>query len=86
MLYTKVLHGWMELTYDFNGNCQSLEWVQNDSMPVERRALREESDGKQTESQLEDNEIIEHEDDLAFLESKEKFCDIIVQQPLPVVK
>lgn len=82
MRYVKVIQGWCEVLYDFDGNPLACKFTQDDSKPVDRRALREEADGPQTPEQLEDDEVIEHVEDLEYIESKEKFFDLQMVQPV----
>jgi hypothetical protein len=81
MKYVKIIHGWVEQVYNLDGHCVEQKFVQNDSAPVERRALREDMDGDQTTDQLEDDEIIEHSEDVEYIESREKLCEIVIEQP-----
>ena len=84
MLYSKILHGWVEALYDLDGNCLALKFVQNESEPVERRARREASDGPQQPDELEEDELIEEPSTLEEIEGLEKFVDIkMVQPPQP---
>ena len=81
MLYVKVIKGWCEITYNFEGKPLSTKFVQNESEQIERRAQRDASDGEQKEGQLEDDELVEHPDDIEYLESKEKYCHLEMVQP-----
>lgn len=77
-LYKKIVQGFCEQVYDEAGNCVSQEFLTYDEEPVERRYIRledEENDG------LEDDELIEHPEDLKMLVEREKFFPYEMSQP-----
>lgn len=81
-LYTKVIQGCVEQLYDDDGNCVSQEFVPFDGAPVDRRIYRPDDDPDEVpEGELAHDELIEHPDDIAWIESREKFCDTGMTQP-----
>jgi hypothetical protein len=80
-LYYKVIQGWVEQVYDEDGNCLRQEFVANESEPVERRIIVPE-DAEPEEGELEDGELIEHDEDIADLESRERFVEASMIQPI----
>jgi hypothetical protein len=88
MLYAKEIQGWCEQIYDMHGNCISQRFVAKDSEPIVRRVQLKEGELPQV-GELEDEEVIEHPEDLAYLESIEKHCPMEmapVPPPVPAAK
>jgi hypothetical protein len=83
--YRKIVQGYIEQVYDEEGNCLSQEFFPHESAPVDRRIIRGE-DENVTDGELEDDEVIEHPEDIAALESVEKFCGTDLVQPKPPKK
>ena len=81
MLYSKITHGWVEQIYDFDGNCLGQKFMADDSKQIERRAYRQKEDGPMQPGQLEHDQIIEHPEDLQFIDEKERYCDFTMVQP-----
>jgi hypothetical protein len=79
-LYTKIVQGCVEQVYDDNGNCLSQEFVPFEGAPVDRRIMR--AEGEQIEEgDLENDEVIEHPEDIAAIEAVEKFQSFDMVQP-----
>ena len=86
--YTKIIQGFVEIVYDEHGNPLEVEFVINPSQPVDRRAIRDDISDPRTvpEGQLGPEELIADPDDIQYLESREKHCELAMVQPPPVVK
>ena len=85
MLYSKILHGWVEAVYTFDGDCIKVKFVQDDSKPIDRRILRQKSDGPQQPDEFEHDELIDPEQYpqiIEDIECKEKHVDIELVQPI----
>lgn len=67
MSYTKIVQGWLEISYDDAGDCTELKFVPNDSAEVDRRD--------------ENDDLIEDAAVIADLESREKHVDFEMEQP-----
>jgi hypothetical protein len=82
-LYRRIVHGYVEQVYDALGTCVSQEFVALESQPVERRYVAP-ADAEAAEDELEDDELIEHPDDLETIEQVERFQPYdMVQPPKP---
>ncbi len=80
--YVKCTQGIVEQVYDVNGYCISQTFIPLDSADVDRRICR--SDEEQLEDgELEDDEVIEHPEDLEAIMQIEKHCDFEMVQPPP---
>lgn len=81
-LYTRVTEGVVEQIYDDLGNCVGQQFVPFEGKPIDRRVIRLD-DEEVGEEELQHDEVIEHEDDIKELESREKFFPFDMVQPVP---
>jgi hypothetical protein len=79
--YCKVVQGVVEQIYDQNGYCISQEFMPLDSADVDRRIIR--NSDTEIEGELEDDEVIEHPEDLEYIMQIEKFQDFDMSTPIP---
>ncbi len=83
--YVKVTTGLVEQVYDQHGYCISQEFMPIDSAEVERRIIRDETEGI-GKDELENDEIIEHPEDLEYIMQIEKHCPFDMVPPAPVME
>lgn len=79
--YVKVIQGCVEQTFDSAGYCIKQEFIAFDDN-VDRRIIKPEGE-KVGEDELENDELIENEEDLEYINSIEKHVDIVLAQPPP---
>jgi hypothetical protein len=79
--YRKVVQGLCEQVYDQNGYCISQSFTPLDAEDVERRIVRQED--QVADGELEDDETIEHPEDIEYILQIEKHCDFEMVQPQP---
>ena len=79
-LYRRIVHGYCEQIFDEFGNCLSQEFVALEAQPVERRYIAPEGPAEDNQT-LEDDELIEHPEDLKEIESVEKNWPYDMVQP-----
>jgi len=72
----------VEQVYDHQGYCISQQFLTLETADVDRRIIREISDDID-DSELEDDEVIEHPEDIEAILQIEKFCDYEMVLPTP---
>ena len=81
--YIKCIQGVVEQVYDEDGYPLSQTFIPLDSAEVDRRIVRDE-DAPLEDGELEDDEVIEHPEDIEALLQIEKHCELeMVQPPAP---
>ena len=78
--YIKVVQGVVEQLYDDEGNCLGQQFLPMESADVDRRIVRDE-DAALDDGELENDEVIEHPDDIEALLQIEKFQAFEMVQP-----
>ncbi len=83
--YIKVIQGVVEQVYDHDGYCISQQFLPMESADVDRRIVMPET-VEIGDGELEDDEIIEHPEDIEAILQIEKHCDFEMMQPPPPPK
>lgn len=84
-LYTKVTEGVVEQIYDDEGQCVGQQFVPFEGKATDRRMIR--LDGEEVgPDDLDNDEIIDHPEDIKALEERERFQPYDMVQPQPDAK
>lgn len=83
MAYKKIVHGFVEQTFDDSGRCIEQEFSPLDNAPIERRFILPEGlkESDLEEGEMGDDELIEDPELLAEVEAQEKFFGFDMIQP-----